>query len=55
MLAHCLLKLIVRISVWRVTTSVLFVIRFKHVVDVSLRGTLWIDLWFGGGIEVIKD
>ena len=56
LLTHCLLKLIVRISVWQITTAVLFVIKFKHVVDVSLRGTLWhIDLWLGGGIEVIKD
>ena len=56
LLTHCLLKLIVRISVWQVTTAVLFDIHFEHVVDVSLRGILWhIDRWLGGSVKVIKD
>ena len=56
LLTHCLLKLVVRISVWQVTTAVLFVIQFEHVVDVSLRGILWhIDRRLGGSVKVIKD
>ena len=56
LLTHCLLKLIVRIPVWQVTTAVLFDIHFQHVVDVSLRGILrHIDRRLGGSIKVIKD
>ena len=56
LLTHCLLKLVVRISVWQVTTAVLSIIQFEHVVDVSLRGILWhIDRRLGGSVKVIKD
>ena len=56
LLTHCLLKLVVRISIWQVTTAVLSIIQFEHVVDVSLRGILWhIDRRLGGSVKVIKD